>query len=93
MTINQNEIKVLMACIEAIKIETGIEFARTSKVDVPTMERNQINGYLSQEKELIKCWEANGNSNLSMTKLGCDVLLSQNIEGDVHAILDIREQI
>jgi hypothetical protein len=78
--LNENELKVLNACKDAIIKETECEFGRLAFVKVDCLNDNQLKGYLSQlvQKEYIEISECSFH-NIKFFKKSND-LLGTNFE-------------
>ena len=89
-TLNENELKVLSACKDAIVKETRCEFGRFDFVVVEGMSKNQLKGYISQlqTKGLVSIDESSFH-NITMSIKGCNYLLD-NTDTDHEVIHEIK---
>ena len=92
--LNENEKNVLIACKNEIVDCTGCEFGLTSDIKLNDLKPNEIKGYLSQlkKKGFITIFQSDDDTQVSLTILGCDFLLSitQN-ELEIKEINIIKE--
>lgn len=72
--LNDNEIKVLFACMDAIVGATGCEFGCTDEVSVKGITKSQLKGYLSQLKQKQFIDLDNEFGQVTMTIAGCQAL-------------------
>lgn len=98
--LNQNEIAVLKACMNAIIDFTGCEFGVVNEIKANGISANQLKGYLSQlqSKEYISIYEFSPrdkqDNRVKLTVKGCDYLLSTTTnESEIVLINDIKDNL
>ena len=97
LNLNQNETKVLIACVGAIVDASDFTFGCIDEINAEGISTNQLKGYLSvlKQKNAIELHQTEPSPQVYLTKVGADYLLESGNLNDQYKqyVTKIKEQI